>query len=95
MLITIIILILIIFSIIIEYTEYFEPNLVIDPLLKKADFKYSFKTLFKDVVTYPNDESYTMTPSFQTGIRKCRKNCKGTCMELGLTGIGYCFPPYT
>jgi len=74
--------------------EHFKPSAYMDPLTKKIDYTYSFKNLFKDVITYPNDVSYYPTPTFKSGIQKCKENCKGTCVEQGQTGIAFCFPPY-
>lgn len=44
--------------------------------------------LFKDVIMYQND--YTMEG--ELGLEKCIKDCKGRCVEYGVTGNTFCFP---
>lgn len=41
---------------------------------------------FEDLVVYNND------PDGRIGLDKCIENCKGYCVEYGLTGSAYCFP---
>jgi hypothetical protein len=49
-------------------------------------------SLFSNVVTYNNDDDPYECGS-KLGIEKCLENCPGRCIEFGITGIGYCFPP--
>jgi len=49
-------------------------------------------SLFTQVVTYENDD-YPYGNGNKLGIEKCIENCPGKCVEFGVTGIGYCFPP--
>jgi hypothetical protein len=49
-------------------------------------------SLFTNVVTYNNDDDPYECGS-KLGIEKCLENCPGRCIEFGITGIGYCFPP--
>ena len=44
--------------------------------------------LFDDVVLYEsNPADYS-----DSGVYKCLQNCKGTCLEYGITGNTFCFP---
>ena len=49
-------------------------------------------SLFNQVVTYTNDDDPYACGS-KLGIEKCLEGCPGRCIEFGITGIGYCFPP--
>jgi len=49
-------------------------------------------SLFSNIVTYNNDDNPYEQGS-KLGIEKCLENCPGRCIEFGVTGIGYCFPP--
>jgi hypothetical protein len=49
-------------------------------------------SLFTKVITYNNDDDPYECGS-KLGIEKCLENCPGRCIEFGITGIGYCFPP--
>jgi hypothetical protein len=44
--------------------------------------------LFSDVTLYNNDNKLDGV----LGLEKCIKNCKGMCVEYGMTGDAYCFP---
>ncbi len=49
--------------------------------------------LFSDVTLYKNDDN-PYEPGQKTGYEKCLRNCnKGTCVEFGLSGAAFCFPP--
>jgi hypothetical protein len=45
--------------------------------------------LFDDVISYENDPN----DSLNTGVYKCLTDCSGNCVEYGMTGLAYCFPP--
>lgn len=47
--------------------------------------------LFKDVKTYNNDDNPYMLGQ-KNGLEKCLDECKGRCVEFGVTGIAFCFP---
>jgi hypothetical protein len=52
--------------------------------------------LFNDVIYYENDVDIDV-PNGQTGLEKCFGACaktSGTCVEFGITGNAFCFPPY-
>ncbi len=55
----------------------------------------TFDTIFNDVIYYPNKYTNNNNNEFgyliNTGIYDCKKECKGKCIELGLTGRAYCF----
>ena len=56
--------------------------------------KYLTEDLFKDVITYTNDEIDNRIMTFDNlGIGKClkNKNCK-SCVEFGITGTAMCYP---
>lgn len=60
-----------------------ENTLFDDPLYSdKYDDPYSQTTYYKK---YEGDEN--------SGINKCSKECKGNCVEFGLTGNAWCFNP--
>lgn len=44
--------------------------------------------LFEDVNLYESEH----TVDGELGLEKCIKNCKGMCVEFGMTGDAYCFP---
>jgi len=44
--------------------------------------------LFEDVNLYESEH----TVEGELGLEKCIKNCKGMCVEFGMTGDAYCFP---
>jgi len=44
--------------------------------------------LFDDVITYKS----SLTDTKDTGVFKCLEQCKGNCVEYGVTGTAYCFP---
>ena len=58
-----------------------------------------FDKIFEKVDYYPNlyDNSLIkeniISELISTGIDKCNKECSGTCVEFGITGIAYCFNP--
>jgi hypothetical protein len=41
---------------------------------------------FEDLVVYEN------LANGRLGLDRCIENCKGYCVEYGLTGSAYCFP---
>lgn len=41
---------------------------------------------FDDIIDYNNE------PNGRMGYDKCIENCKGYCVEFGLTGDAHCFP---
>lgn len=49
-------------------------------------------SLFANVITYENDDNLYENGAM-LGIDKCAGQCKGKCVEFGVTGVGYCFPP--
>ena len=82
------IILTVLFTVFSDDIEFYE-----DDKFNGDDNVYSFDQVFRDVKTYPNDNSYHLTPNFQNGISKCEKDCKGYCVQRGETGIAYCFPP--
>ena len=44
--------------------------------------------LFEDVNLYESEH----TVGGELGLEKCIKDCKGMCVEFGMTGDAYCFP---
>lgn len=44
--------------------------------------------LFEDVNLYEGEHNV----DGELGLEKCIKNCKGMCVEYGMTGDAYCFP---
>jgi hypothetical protein len=44
--------------------------------------------LFEDVNLYESEH----VVDGELGLEKCIKNCKGMCVEFGMTGDAYCFP---
>ena len=44
--------------------------------------------LFDDVVLYESNPA----DFSDSGVYKCLQNCKGTCLEYGITGNTFCFP---
>jgi hypothetical protein len=44
--------------------------------------------LFEDVNLYQSEP----VVDGELGLEKCIKNCKGMCVEFGMTGDAYCFP---
>lgn len=44
--------------------------------------------LFEDVNLYQSEAVI----DGELGLEKCIKNCKGMCVEFGMTGDAYCFP---
>jgi hypothetical protein len=51
------------------------------------DDQYFYDKLFDDVYYYPNE------PNGMTGWDRCRTECIGNCVEYGISGNSYCFPP--
>ena len=52
--------------------------------------------LFNDVIYHENDVDIDI-PGGKTGLEKCFESCNktnGTCVEFGITGNAFCFPPY-
>lgn len=58
-----------------------DPNDVID-ILQDASFK--------DTIFFTNDED-PYADGKQLGLQKCFDQCKGTCVEFGVTGNAFCF----
>jgi hypothetical protein len=62
------------------------------------DDQYFYDKIFDDVTYYPNEYAKNYDTGEEigklliTGWVKCRKNCKGNCIEYGLSGDTYCFP---
>ena len=54
----------------------------------KSGTKTHDDKLFDDVISYENDPN----DSLNTGVYKCLNDCKGNCVEYGMTGLAYCFP---
>lgn len=48
---------------------------------------------FGDLIVYNNDINPYATGE-TNGVKKCIKNCRGTCVEFGITGIAVCFPSH-
>ena len=44
--------------------------------------------LFDDVIMYESDPADIN----KSGVYKCLENCKGSCLEFGITGNTFCFP---
>lgn len=95
----IIIIIIIIFIILliynncvtVEHLNTFNGRMAIDD-------QYFYDKLFDDVVYYPNkyekdyDTGEEIGKLLETGWIRCLSECKGNCVEYGLTGHTYCFP---
>jgi len=47
---------------------------------------------FSGVHVFENDDDPYASDG-KLGLEKCLEHCKGRCMEFGVTGIGWCFPP--
>ena len=60
--------------------------------MKKKDVRQGSDALdgllFEDVNLYESEH----TVDGELGIEKCIKNCKGMCVEFGMTSDAYCFP---
>jgi hypothetical protein len=60
--------------------------------MKKKDVKQGSDALdgllFEDVNLYESEH----TVDGELGLEKCIKDCKGMCVEFGMTGDAYCFP---
>jgi len=58
-----------------------------------ADDQYFYDKLFDDVVYIPNKYvgDYPLNDIDILGIDKCLQECKGKCVEFGITGNAYCF----
>lgn len=54
----------------------------------KSDYDILNDSLFKNV-TYFNDDN-----KGRLGLDMCIEQCNGTCLEYGMTGDAYCFPPW-
>lgn len=80
---------IIILYIVVKYWNNTESFLVdIKKINKSSSRDHSIldDPLFGDVKEYQNDDDGRL------GIDKCLENCKGNCLEFGVTGIAYCFP---
>uniref|UniRef100_A0A6C0EEQ8 Uncharacterized protein n=1 Tax=viral metagenome TaxID=1070528 RepID=A0A6C0EEQ8_9ZZZZ len=81
---------IVLFIILYNNTEHFDN--ATDEIAKKEfvyeGAKLTDDALFKDLIIYDNDG----TLDGELGIEKCSKNCKGNCVEYGVSGIGWCFP---
>lgn len=67
--------------------EYFEEK--INKIIKDNN-DFLKDPLFKDVVVYENDQNPYLSKS-GLGLHKCFKDCKGTCVEIGVSGNTMCF----
>ena len=62
------------------------------------DDQYFYDKIFDDVVYYPNeyakdyDTGEEIGKLLITGWLKCKQQCKGNCIEYGVSGDTYCFP---
>jgi hypothetical protein len=62
-----------------------------------TDNQYSYDNMFDNVTYYPNiyeqnfERSEEIGFLLSTGWEKCKKECKGNCIEYGVTGHSYCF----
>jgi hypothetical protein len=56
--------------------------------INKVDFGPNLLNdkVFSDIITYQNNSDG------RVGLDKCYEDCKGTCVEYGITGIAQCFP---
>jgi hypothetical protein len=59
--------------------------------LLKVNIPILGDSLFNDVITYINDELW-QNPMGKTGIQKCKEECKGRCVEYGISRQAMCFP---
>ena len=60
-----------------------------------VDDQYFYDKLFDNVVYYPNKyaEDDNLNDVVETGWEDCLFNCKGHCIEYGVSGNSYCFNP--
>jgi len=64
-----------------------------------TDDKDFYDEIFENVIHYPNEyekDNFTeenIGKIIKLGIDKCKTECKGDCVEYGLTGHSYCFNP--
>jgi len=86
----IIIFFIVICSIVVLYIVSKDHNIDrFDPLTAIRVKPYIFDDkLFKDVLIYQNDDD-------RSGLDKCLGDCKGTCVEYGVSGVAHCFPRNT
>jgi hypothetical protein len=56
------------------------PDILLDPL-------------FEDMIFYQNDDEPYSVPNGKIGLDKCFDECTGTCVEFGVSGNAFCFPP--
>jgi hypothetical protein len=79
-----------------QNTEKFESKYVANDNIylgrRRDGYDLLDDSLFNNVITYNNDDDPYECGS-KLGIEKCLENCPGRCIEFGITGIGYCFPP--
>lgn len=84
-----VILIILIIYIFIEPKEHFDQTNKGD--IKKIDILQD--PFFSNIIVYNNDDN-PYYPNQMTGYEKCLRNCKnGTCVEFGVSGTAFCFPP--
>lgn len=76
--------------------EHFENKYIVNDHIylgrRRDGYDLLDDSLFNQVITYENDDDPYSCGS-KLGIEKCLENCPGKCIEFGVTGIGYCFPP--
>jgi len=70
-----------------DYDKYFFE------LTKERPLSITYEDkLFTDVKTYENDETVDAGGYGRLGVDKCIQECKGSCVEFGVTGLTWCFP---
>lgn len=61
------------------------------------DDQYFYDKVFDDVTYYPNEYAKNYDTGEEigklliTGWVKCKQQCKGNCIEYGVSGDAYCF----
>lgn len=91
-----VIIILIISILFVLYTnkEYLYPSTINNnkDVIAIENIKTGTRTyddkLFDDVIMYESDPADIN----KSGVYKCLENCKGNCVEYGITGNTFCFP---
>lgn len=63
--------------------KHYENDMIDDSKINETDFNIIYSI---DPIDYSDVE---------TGIQKCYKDCKGTCFEMGYTGVATCYPMTT
>jgi len=57
-----------------------------DVLVKTTPDVLDYSQQFDDIITYDNSADGRL------GLDKCIENCKGYCVEYGMTGSALCYP---